>query len=133
MSSFFSSTLGAQEAAPEIVELVVVVVVVVDVHQEASKIQKRKLVCDKKESFNKGRQQQIIGCRQLVAALLSVPGREEGIVLQKHQSNRCFRGSFVLILIASGHLQEMDRESLDLLSFPSPLSFFPPPLLGVLA
>jgi tRNA-binding EMAP/Myf-like protein len=130
LSSFFSSTLGAQEAAPEVVELVVVVV---DVHQEASKIQKRKLVCDKKENFDKGRQQQIICGRQLVAALLSVPGREEGIVLQKHQSNRCFRGSFVLILIASGHLQEMDRESLDLLSFPSPLSFFPPPLLGVLA
>jgi hypothetical protein len=43
LSSFFSSTLGAQEAAPEVVELVVVVVVV-DVHQEASKIQKRKLV-----------------------------------------------------------------------------------------
>lgn len=85
MSSFFSSTLGAQEAAPEVVELVVVVVVaVVDVHQEASKIQKRKLVCDKKESFNKGRQQQIICCRQLVAAPSSVPGREEGIVLQKH-------------------------------------------------
>jgi tRNA-binding EMAP/Myf-like protein len=87
LSSFFSSTLGAQEAAPEVVELVVVVVVVVavvDVHQEASKIQKRKLVCDKKESFNKGRQQQIICCRQLVAAPSSVPGREEGIVLQKH-------------------------------------------------
>jgi hypothetical protein len=82
LSSFFSSTLGAQEAAPEVVELVVVVVV--DVHQEASKIQKWKLVCDKKESFNKGRQEQIICCRQLVAALLSVPDREGSIVLQKH-------------------------------------------------
>jgi hypothetical protein len=84
LSSFFSSTLGAQEAAPEVVELVVVVVVVVDVHQEATKLQKRKQVCDKKESFNKGRQQQVICCRQLVAAPLSVLGRAEDIVLQKH-------------------------------------------------
>jgi hypothetical protein len=39
--------------APEVVELVVVVVVVVDVYQEATRIQKRIQVCDKKESFNK--------------------------------------------------------------------------------
>lgn len=87
----------------------------------------------RKRASTKGRQQQIICCHQLVAAPFSVLGREEDILLQKHQSNRCFRGSFVLILIASGHLQEMDRESLDLSSFHSPLSFFPPPLLGVLA
>ncbi len=54
MSSSFSSTLGAQEAAPEVVELVVVVVVVVDVHQEATKYKSGNKCAISKRASTKG-------------------------------------------------------------------------------